>query len=87
MATDQRLDEIHDQMDDLLYAGKFDDVDEIFRTADVNRLDVDEMLGLLVSTIGARSKLTARKEFVSRVKAKIAELAEPFSPHLLDGLE
>jgi hypothetical protein len=63
---DATMDFIFTTVDDWFWAGKFADVDEALRLADLDRLGVDLMLSLLTITLGARSKLKERTQFFER---------------------
>lgn len=67
MATDRRLDEIYDSIDDKLCAGDFEAVDIFLRQTDVSKLDLDELLGYLTATFPAKNKLPFRHAFYESV--------------------
>ena len=78
--TDNEIDIIYDRIDDLLSDGKFNEVDNMLKNLDVNRIDEDEMLSYLTITAAAKNILLNRKAFFEKVKTKL-------SPEVLSGLE
>jgi DNA repair exonuclease SbcCD ATPase subunit len=84
--TDAALDLIYDRIDTLLVKGKFEEVDSVLRDADPKRLSVDILLGLLTSTLPARTKLSTRAKFFAEVEREIRR-RDQWEDGLLTGLE
>lgn len=64
------LDAIFDRTDDLLLAGDFEAVDEMF-SVDVSTKGSEWLLTLLTATLAAKDKLPSREEFYEKVRDKI----------------
>lgn len=58
---DKRLDEVYDLMDELMCAGKFEEVDKIIENLDLNSINDDIALGYLVTATWAKNKLKNRQ--------------------------
>jgi len=85
MATNKRIDEIIDVIDENLRADRFEGVDNTLRSLDVRILDTDELIAYLSSTLPAKSKLPYRPEFYSSAEIEIRNRGE-YEKGLLDGL-
>ena len=85
-SIDKRLDEIYNKVDDLLLAGKFEEVDKLLSYIDVRNTNIDILLGWLTITLAARSKLKNRANFFFQCKTKIV-FDDRNSSTLLQGLE
>jgi hypothetical protein len=83
---DAALDLIYEKIDSLLRGGDFAEVDSILSRVETKSLSVDLLLGLLTSTLPARTKLPSRREFFARVEGEITERGE-LEDGLLTGLE
>ncbi len=84
--SDEALDLLYDQIDGMLVAGKFSEVDRLLASADAQSLSLDLLLGLLTATLPARSKLASRADFVSRVEFSLKGRGQ-WEQNLLVGLE
>jgi hypothetical protein len=84
--TDAALDLIYDRIDTLLIAHEFDEVDAILESADLKILSIDVLLGLLTSTLPARTKLASRKAFFMAIEQEAKRRGE-WEQGLLTGLE
>jgi hypothetical protein len=82
---DAALDIIYDQVDEMLLAGKFDDVDHLLGGIDVGMLSVDLLIGILTATLPARQRLANRPLFYARVEQALTERGE-LKTGLLEGL-
>jgi hypothetical protein len=78
---DSALDIIYDQVDELLLAGEFHQVDDLLASATPEQLSIDLLLALLTSTLPAKSKLSNRSAFFRRVEDALQSRGE-----LRDGL-
>lgn len=73
--TEKELDIMFANLDDLLLAGRFDEVDNILAATDIGQADDTLLLVMLTATVAARDKLSKRQQFFQQVKAKVgAEL-------------
>ena len=80
------LDLLYDQIDGMLKAEKFKEVDIILLGLDVPSISLNLLLGFLTATLPARSKLRSRRWFFERVEAALRERGE-LEENLLVGLE
>jgi hypothetical protein len=83
---DAALDVLYDRVDSLLRGKQFAAVDDLLQQVRVNALSVDVLIGLLTSTLPARSKLPSRAKFYSESEASIRQRGE-WEEGLLTGLE
>lgn len=83
---DAALDVLYDRVDGLLRGKQFVAVDDLLQHLRVNALSVDVLIGLLTSTLPARSKLPSRAKFYSEAEASIRQRGE-WEEGLLTGLE
>jgi hypothetical protein len=83
---DTALDVLYDRVDDLLKTKQFTTVDDLLRNANVSSFSADVLLGLLTSTLPARSKLPARAKFFADVESSIKARGE-WENGLLAGLK
>lgn len=58
---------IYRNVNDMMCAGMFDDVDELLATVDVSRLGPDEALGFSCITFAAKDKLKRREEYIDLI--------------------
>lgn len=84
--TDAALDLLYDSVDELMQAGRFPDLDMLIRDIPVATTSVDILLGLLTSTLPARSKLPSRPRFFEAVSSAVRDRGED-EQGLLAGLE
>lgn len=84
--TDAALDLIYESVNGKLSRGRFKDVDAVLQTTEPWSLSVDLMLGLLTSTLPARTKLPSRGTFFQKSEAAIKDRKE-WEDGLLTGLE
>jgi len=83
---DAALDVLYSRIDRLFRAKEFASVDNLLQQVVVDSLTVDVLLGLLTSTLPAKSKLPARSKFYIEVEASIKKRNE-WEDGLLTGLE
>ena len=79
MHVDTLIDDIHCRIDRWLRNGDYEACDKLMREMDVDVEPTDTLLSVLTATLPARSKLSARAEFVDRVEQQIGD-------NLLEGL-
>jgi hypothetical protein len=84
--SDAALDLIYDRIDTLLLSHRYGDVDLMLREVSPELLSVDVLLGLLTSTLPARTKLPARAAFFAKVEREIRRTGA-WEDGLLSGLE
>lgn len=84
--TDAALDLLYDAVDEMLRRREFPEVDAILRDANVADLSINILIGLLTVTLPARSRLSSRAEFYTRVEDILRQRGE-FEEGLLTGLE
>lgn len=63
--TDEALDVIYQATDAMLRAGRFDAINDLFRTED---LSIDLVLALLVTTLAAADRLPGRAAYLDRAQ-------------------
>jgi hypothetical protein len=66
MASQEELDRIYDLMDDLLWAGKFDEINSILSNMELEKQDTNVILAYLVNAKAAKSKLSSFNDFARR---------------------
>lgn len=89
-AESRKLDNLFDQVDDLLVAGRFGEVDKFIRTFPVGSSPIVICIGLLTVCGAARPELNDLKEIDNlrrRVRSRITELAPDRVETLMYGLE
>lgn len=84
--TDAALDLIYENVNGKLSRGRFKEVDSVLETTEPMSLSVDLILGLLTSTLPARTKLPSRSTFFQKSEAAIKDRNE-WEDGLLTGLE
>ena len=84
--TDAALDLLYDQIDQLLRTGKVQKVDSILEHLDLSVFSVHLLLGLLTSTLPAKTRLNFRRKFFSDTEALLKARGE-WEEGLLTGLE
>ena len=84
--TDDAVDLLFENVDELLSAGRFDRCDEILRTIDLNRLDTHLTVALLSITLAARGQLPYRVRLMEHARARLSVLAPERVDRLLSGL-
>lgn len=82
---DRALDELYDVVRGTLRAGDFEYVDEFLRTIPVTQVPLHLMLGVLTSTLPAKSRLPARQEYKEKVRKEL-ESRQIYRDSLLSGL-
>lgn len=71
--SENSLELIYEYVNGLCLRGKYESLDRFLHSIDLNRLNKEQMITLLSSTIPVRDKLSYRKEFFKKVKSKIEE--------------
>jgi hypothetical protein len=84
--TDDQIDAIYRSVNDLLFAGLLDIVDAILKGSDPDKMGVDKILSLLVTTRPTASQLPSRPEFFRKCW-KAVEARDRDVKKLLTGLE
>lgn len=84
--TDAALDLLYDTVDDQMRKGRFDDLSNIFASANADTLSVDVILGLLTATLPARCRISERTNFFDKAKHSLAKRGL-LTDDLLVGLE
>jgi len=74
-------------LDDMLIDRKFADCKQILVEADVNRLNIRQLLSILTITLPFRGTVDERKVFYDRVEAKIKTESPKRWKKLLEGLK
>ena len=86
--TDDAIDMIYSEVDALLRQGEpFTSVDDLLAGIDVSALPTVHLLAFISITFAARVPLVARKDFVRRVRARLAETEPRRVEELLAGFE
>jgi hypothetical protein len=86
-SNDEKLDILFANIDDLLLANSYENVNDILLCIDIEGFSTDITIGFLSITLQAKDKLPARKLFYSKVKGWL-EMNEPGRVYkLLEGLE
>lgn len=81
------LDFLYDTLDDMLLTERFDACDAVLRGADVARLSVEGMIGLLTISLAAKHLLPSRPRLVQRVEVALRAVRAPAEVEaLLAGL-
>ena len=70
-SVDSALDILYDKVDFLLREGKLSKVDEILESANPETLNINIILGLLTTTLPAKTKLKVRGTFYETVEAYV----------------
>jgi len=70
MSIDKQIDKIFDQVDDLCLEGKFEEVDEILKSVDIENTMEELLIAYLAITKAATPKLRWRDRFYSDVFSK-----------------
>ena len=86
MDTDRKLDLIYEEVDTLLTQNEFKRCDSLLRRLDIRSKSTDELLGYLIVTFPARSKLLYRNQFYIEVVNLVQERKEN-EEGLFNGLE
>lgn len=82
---DAALDLVYDQVDEMMLASKFDELNQVIDALDTDGLSLDIILGVLTITLPAKSKLTARAKFFDAAKQTLM-IREEYREGLLNGL-
>lgn len=64
---DSILDSIFDVIDEMLLAGKFEEVDALLKTIQLEKHSVEFLLGILTVTLRAKTHLLQRDSFFKKV--------------------
>ena len=72
-SVDSALDILYDKVDFLLREGKLSKVDEILESANPETLNINIILGLLTTTLPAKTRLKVRGTFYETVEAYVNE--------------
>jgi len=83
---DAALDLIYDKIDALMTEGHFEEISTLLQNLHLKSLSVDLPLGLLTSTLPARTKIPCRGDFFRAVESEINRRGE-WENGLLTGLE
>lgn len=83
---EKALDIIYDNVDDLLLAGKLEEVDSLLSTFPVFCVPTDFLVGMLTITLRESERLKHRSEFFQRVK-EVISLRGELEYGLLEGLD
>ena len=74
MATDQRLDKLHDSIDYLLRHRQYERLNcDILMVLSFKLADKDELLGWLTATLPAKSQLPARSQIVEAARKVLTD--------------
>ena len=74
MATDQRLDKLHDSIDYLLRHRQYERLNcDILVVLSFKLADKDELLGWLTATLPAKSQLPARSQIVEAARKVLTD--------------
>ena len=84
--TDAALDLIFDQIDEMLLAGKFVEVDQLLQDISPSDYSVELLLGILTATLPAKDELSSRAQFFQQVREVLRERGE-LKEGLLVGLD
>ncbi|MCR4318523.1 MAG: hypothetical protein NUW37_19445 [Planctomycetes bacterium] len=84
--TGAALDLIYDQVDEMMLAGRFDELDSLLNSSNLENLSTSLLLGLLTASLPGRGRLTARKNLFERASSILEHRGE-MKPGLLSGLE
>lgn len=84
VTTDMLLDLIYQRADQLMKAGRIEELDKMFRFEE--KTDLNLMIGLLTASLPVRSKLPSRPAYFKAVAELCVKLGET-DPTLLQGLE
>jgi hypothetical protein len=74
---DAALDLIYKTIDDMMFDGNLDDVDEILRRADVTSVDASIVLGFLAITLPVANRLKHRSAYFAKTKTHLARSHSP----------
>jgi hypothetical protein len=84
MASSEEIDRIHETIDRLLTASKFEHVEIMLKAVDVPNEDADILLSYLVATLPSVSKIPYRTEFYKQVEQTMQ--ARQYDENILQGL-
>jgi len=84
--VDAALDIVYDKVDTLLGKGEFEEVDALLKSVDPSSLSIDILLGLLTSSLPARTKLPSRGDLFIAVEKEVKRRGR-WKNGLLSGLE
>jgi hypothetical protein len=82
---DKALDMLYDAIDSAFSHGEFKKVDQFLGSVLVPNIHTDILLGILIATLSARSKLPNRPAFFCKVQTEFNTRGET-DPNLLNGL-
>ena len=81
------LDILYDNIDDMLLAGKFQQIDSYLTEIHIPGLSKHILLGILTITFAAKTRLLAREAFFFKVKDELTKRNETNVGELLQGLQ
>jgi len=85
-STDKAIDLLIDEVDDLLSDGEFERCDDLMGLIDLDRLDVDLLVGVLSVTLGAAELLPSRPGLIEQVEERLEGLVPERVDALMEGL-
>jgi hypothetical protein len=86
MEVDKQLDRIYDWMDDLMWAGRLDEISRILCEVPVESTSTDLLLGYLTATLAVKDRVPGRDKFFQAAKEVIEQRGE-MTPGLLVNLD
>ena len=84
--SDSALDMLYDSIDQFMRDGRFAELNTLVESVDVESYSDDILLGLLTSTLPARTKLPSRKHVFQKIK-KTLKRRNDYEEGMLAGLE
>ncbi len=87
MNVDQRLDEIYEELDVLLFAGKYEEADEILSDVNVNVEPLEILVGYLSITFMSRERLLARQPLMHAIRERVEHEVPERAQGILGGLD
>lgn len=86
MNLDRKLDRIYDWMDDLMWAGRLDEIARILSEVEVEKTSTVLLLGYLTATLPVKNRVPGRDKFFQAAKKAIERRGE-MEPGLLVNLD
>lgn len=87
MNIDQRLDEIFNELDGLLFEGRYEEVDEILSNVNVNVEPLAVLVGYLTITFQRREVLLDRLPLMHAIRERVENEVPERAERILDGLD
>jgi hypothetical protein len=84
--VDAALDVIFNSVDSLFFSENFQKVEQVIEALDPDILSTELLLGIMIATLAATSRLAGRRKFVACAAESISARGE-MEEGLLDGLE